>query len=563
MKRALGILIVAGWCSLFAPVSVCGFAPSPTQTRDTTVRSGPLRLTPTADLRTALAGSARSVPEIRWARLSPDGRRFAAIAGKLSRPTRLPPPEVARSFLRTHAELLGIRPERADIEFELVEERRLSTASGVGASTGATTRHYRFAWNPGGVPVHGAFVDVHLAPDGTVSLVGSSLPAVERYEGAFRLSPFAARDAARRGLRADSRTIPAETPRQCWAVGDGIARAAWRVRLLALSPVGAWEILIDAESGRELSRVNQASFADPKPPFIGQGQIYRNHPLASPLTIEPLPHLTYDTLAGLYANVQNEDHFPSRSSVGRHVWPPENTHFDEVMAYYHINSAHDFYKGLGADEVVDKPINVAVHYGDDLDNAYYMPWAGFIVFGDGERYHPLSREDSVIRHEYAHAVVDRIKPMRGGNGAALNEAQADFFAATQTDDPKIGEYVVSKMNRPHMRLLENTAHYPEDIKNEPHDDSLIWSGALWDLRKRCGAADVDRLVFRSFYYYKEDPTWFDGLAALLQADQEHFAGKLRQAIIEVFAGRGFSLDAVGTLTPRDIRAITAFETNPE
>jgi len=235
-----------------------------------------------------------------------------------------------------------------------------------------------------------------------------------------------------------------------------------------------------------------------------------------------------------------------------------------VMAYFHVNRAHDFYRGIASEAIIDRPINVCVHYGDELDNAYYMPWADFIVFGDGgARFHSLAREESVIYHEYAHYIVDKIRPMRGNDGAALNEAQADYFAATQTDDPKIGEYVVSKTNRPYMRLIKNANHYPEDIKHEPHDDSLIWSGALWDLRELCGAAEVDRLVFKSFYYYKEDPTWLDGLAALLQADQEHLGGKLRERILEVFGKRGFVMSGPGSLTTREIRAIARFEGQPE
>ena len=559
MKKILVVLTIAGCAGLFQPASVAGFAPSPTQTEGLSAQPAPTRRSPVPELRRALAAAARSLPDLKWARLSPDGRRLEAMGGTLSRPIRLPPAEVARAFLRQYAELLGVRSDRADLEFEPVDFRRLDSTSDSPSSSARTTRHYRFAWKPGGVPVDGAFVDIHLGPDGTVSLVGSSLPAVDRFAGRFLVSGPAARDAARSALRGDLRIVPAEAPTQCWKAEDGVARAAWRVRQFAHQPVGAWETLIDAETGRELSRANRADFNDPQPPFTGRGQVYLHHPLVSPLTIEPLPNLTHDTLEGLYAGIQNEDHFPSRSSTGQHVWPPENTHFDEVMAYYHVNRAHDFYTGIGGGEVASKPINVCVHYGDDLDNAYYMPWAGFIVFGDGARYHPLSREESVIYHEYAHAIVDRIKPLRGPAGSALNEAQADYFAATQTDDPKIGEYVVSKMNRPYMRLIQNTNHYPEDLECEPHHDSLIWSGALWDLRECCGAADIDRLVFRSLYYSKDEMTWADGLAALLQADQDHFDGKLRERLLEIFGKRGFTVSGPGHLSSREIRAIARFE----
>ncbi|HNV70690.1 MAG TPA: M36 family metallopeptidase, partial [Candidatus Ozemobacteraceae bacterium] len=204
-------------------------------------------------------------------------------------------------------------------------------------------------------------------------------------------------------------------------------------------------------------------------------------------------------------------------------------------------------------------IGVLVWAGDDLDNAYYMPWANAIYLGDGgERFFPLSREESIIYHEYAHAVVDKIQPLRGTEGSAMNEGQADYFACSFSNEPRVGEYVVSKKNRPYLRILEHALHYPEDLQHEPHDDGRIWAGTLWDIRKQLGADVTDRLILRSFFLLKEEPGYLDAILALLEADRQLNAGEHLTVIRDCFQARGYPLDAPNLFSARELKHLIRF-----
>lgn len=67
---------------------------------------------------------------------------------------------------------------------------------------------------------------------------------------------------------------------------------------------------------------------------------------------------------------------------GNFMFAADNTHFDEVNAYYHVNKIHDYFKNLGF-SALDKPLPVVVHYGDSFDNAFFSPEEGKLYFGDG------------------------------------------------------------------------------------------------------------------------------------------------------------------------------------
>src|SRR5258707_1372043 len=109
------------------------------------------------------------------------------------------------------------------------------------------------------------------------------------------------------------------------------------------------------------------------------------------------------------------------------------------MAYYHVNRMHAYFaKSFGFTALDTSPMPVAVYYGENLDNAYYVPWGNYIVLGGGDRYNVLSRDATVMYHEYTHGVTNRISPLGSVSEAApLDEGYSDYFAATVSDDPRI------------------------------------------------------------------------------------------------------------------------------
>lgn len=536
-RLAVTVLMLTGLLALPA----LGFAPTsePVQTPPAVSRTLP----PDPGLLETLASCSAFFPQLEYVRFAPDGQTIEYLQGTLSAPSRYSPAGNADYLLAQVKALFHLPSSRHPGGLKL--KKLLNSGK---------ARHVVYQLHIDGIPVYGATLKVNSNRQGAITSLGSTLPQIKQASDFHLITEAAAVSTARTALAAPQARL--YNTRLVYVMRERVARKAYLVRLGTRTPLGEWEILIDAQTGAELSRRNTVMSARSPATFTGKGNVYRHHPLQGGPTLEPLPWLTRDILHGLYADVQNEDALRSRNAKGEHVYPPENTHFDEAMVYYHMNRMHEYFAAMGF-EKMNAPLLAAVHYGDFLDNAYYMSWANCLVFGDGHRYHPLSREEAVIYHEYAHAALAQIIAMHFGEAGAMNEGQADYFAAALSGDPNIGEYVVSKANRPYLRTLLNTAHYPEDIHNQTHTDSLIWSGALWDLRAVIGS-DCDLLLHKSFFFLKGDPMFIDGLMALLQADREYFQGKYQARIIAAFAKRGISTASPNALDARQIRSLKQF-----
>ncbi len=327
---------------------------------------------------------------------------------------------------------------------------------------------------------------------------------------------------------------------------DGIAVNAIEVAIPSKDPLGDFICIINAADGTVIESKDIMNHADepvPAPVVNPLGSLYVLNPLKCNITNEELTNLTSNGkgLKGKWVNVVNED---TTSAVinasGNYIFDPNDTHFDEVCAYYYINGIHDFLTRFNFTGL-DRAIKVTVHYGTKYDNAYFSPMEGAIALGDGNKLNDLAKEESVSYHEYTHAVTNAMVSMPySAESGAINEAFSDYFACTMTEDSKVGEWAVAKMNRPCIRDMENKTHYPEDIQNEVHYDSNIYGGGLWDLRKALGATVTDKITHFSRNYLKgiKNQKFTDGVNALVAADKEFFNGANADVIKKTFEARG-------------------------
>lgn len=136
------------------------------------------------------------------------------------------------------------------------------------------------------------------------------------------------------------------------------------------------------------------------------------------------------------------------------------------------------------------------------------------VFFQGER--DFAYDGDVVFHEFMHAVTTSLVGKLNSLGldrfgintepGSLNEAWSDYFAAAFTEDPSLGVYASIKggYGEVALRDIDNTASCPEHTIGEIHNDGLIWSGALWEIRSTINksfghdrAIDFDRVVLAS------------------------------------------------------------------
>ena len=394
-----------------------------------------------------------------------------------------------------------------------------------------TARHVTFAHRVQGIRVRGETVAVHVTPDGAVSaLMGTYHPAAVSAD-AVAVDASAATARASAYLGVTGLRAPVKTERVFVPV-DGTLVPAWEVKMASARPLGDFEMVVDARNGAMLGGENRLAHA------TGTGSSYEHHPLAGDATTVSLPDMDDSgTLTGAYAKVLNAKGAGATSATHEYNFQPDDTHFDEVMVYYHLQKIHAYFAGIGFHDR-DKPMEATVHYGDAYDNAFYSPWADNLSFGDGNQLNDLSKEDTVMYHEYTHAVSGSICDLSGEEGGAMNEGYSDYFACNLINDDKIGVWVMHKLGKPWMRIMNNKAHYPEDIHHEVHADSAIFSGSVWDLRTAIGPEKANLIVHKSRYYLGDSPDFARALEGCLAADKDLNAGANAAAIRAAFEGHG-------------------------
>lgn len=197
----------------------------------------------------------------------------------------------------------------------------------------------------------------------------------------------------------------------------------------------------------------------------------------------------------------------------------EVNRLSEINAFYHLNKAWEYFGNLNKDPLsanlpidLSKRVPVMVHAHGDPDNrgnctqgvggmqnAFYDFENDMIFIGDGPcdsayRFRSYALDGGIVRHEYVHLVVNRIYPIINfGEFGAISEGFADYFSLSSLksegfDIDIIGNYMdISGDNRTARHLAEGSPSgkrtMPANWWGEEHEDSLILSQALWDLRK--------------------------------------------------------------------------------
>lgn len=196
---------------------------------------------------------------------------------------------------------------------------------------------------------------------------------------------------------------------------------------------------------------------------------------------------------------------------------------------------------LRADEILSdliKPFDHNVFYQGDRDFAY-----------DGD----------VVFHEFMHAITTTMVGKLNSLGldqwgintepGSLNEAWSDYFAASFTHHPNVGEYASLKdgYGENALRNIDNNARCPDDTIGEIHNDGLIWSGALWQIRslteKSFGepkAFEFDQAVLASLAQAHIDESFKVQSKKLLDTLKERGLPEVLELAEKVFKERGIS-----------------------
>ncbi len=274
--------------------------------------------------------------------------------------------------------------------------------------------------------------------------------------------------------------------------------------------------------------------------------------------------LTNVSLMGFMLGIHlcTEEAVATPDAMGNFLYDPSMPNapddlFAESHMYFHVSGIYAFFKALGFADVNSLPLRSVVNFripidinaGFDIanatnpngtlfafDNAFFLPGAGglipgvdrnfdSIVFGQGSVV-DFAYDGDVISHEFTHAVIGAtsrldmmdldeqgLDPSTGG----MNEAYADYFAAARTGSSAVGEYAATGL--PTMggsiRDVGNMDRCPDALWGEVHQDSLPWSGALWQIRSALGAP-ADRAILAAVMMLPRDADFDDASMLTIQ-----------------------------------------------
>ncbi len=324
-------------------------------------------------------------------------------------------------------------------------------------------------------------------------------------------------------------------------------KLAYRVQLSTFNPMGEWTVYIDAENGELLNYYNEISFAEYVPVVI-KGAVLPKH-ATSQVEYLPLPKIFVSTKDELFVTdeagkailevlgnfdvtlesptyiVRTDDEYmpefsfqPTLDAV-EYILDRTMSSLPITNVFYHVGSIENYFASLGQKKN-EKQLSVTVN--SSLVDAYlrgcgswYNAKLHTIELGRGGCGNGnFSLSSDVIYHEYAHGAVNSIyylKNIPGSESGALNEALADYFAVSKNNDPLFGEQSLAR-----VRNIKNNLTLHSDWTGNLHQDSLIISGALWDMREKLGQETADQLIFDALFFYPQ--SFEDMLYSLILAD---------------------------------------------
>ena len=261
------------------------------------------------------------------------------------------------------------------------------------------------------------------------------------------------------------------------------------------------------------------------------------------------------TLTGAYARVKSSTGKAAVSVGGAFpAYHRDADQFEQVMGYHWVTTAQAYLQHLGFGSTL-RPVNqrqIEVRIDQfGGDNSFFREDKANITLGKGGV--DDAEDAEVVVHEYGHSVQDGQVPGFGTNleSGAIGEAFGDYLAVvvtswaagkpTKTPEACVADWdsVSYTSTAPHcLRRLDESKHYPEDVRGEVHADGEIWSRALWDIRTALGDTRATTLIVEAQFDFAPDTSFRDAAAVTVAAAQRLYGNGAATAVTRAFQARG-------------------------
>lgn len=332
----------------------------------------------------------------------------------------------------------------------------------------------------------------------------------------------------------------------------------WQVRIPSDQPVADWEIFVDASDGQIILAENLLRHLN------GTGRVFNPDPITAlhdpsledeEDAGEAIPAEAYTevelldisevenrvVLTGVWVDTSpTEDR--ARMEQPDFLFTRDNDHFEEGMAYYHIDTRARYLNGLGYRDILPSPQGINVN-GIDADESFYSPFRGLITTGSGGV--DDAEDADVLIHEYGHALLQQILPYwRGGDVLVLSEGWCDYQAGdySLTIDDQFQPMLLFNWDGHNEfwegRILDSDYKYPDILGLNPHDAGQMWSSLLIEVRQANHETDLwNMIAIDHLFSLGDSATVTDAAQALLASDLELAEGIFRPSLIYAFEDR--------------------------
>ncbi|HEV7746580.1 MAG TPA: M36 family metallopeptidase [Pyrinomonadaceae bacterium] len=475
------------------------------------------------------------------------------VWGFRTRARRGRPEIIARDFLKANHKFLALEPHLL---------RRTRVIESLGA------HHIIHQQRLHKVPIHRAYVTVHLDRNGRVYLVKNRAVPRELLQPSadFEISKTTAWQKARRSVTKKPHGAIVIKAEPIWFPLKSKLRPAYKVRVRELKPRGDWLVFVDAKTGLVLGKYDNLASAsgvadvfDPSPVIAlgGTARLLKNGKALTP----PSEAYTRVTLRDL----DNTGHLDGRrvttnTTKGRvqrkdrrFIFTSDHPGFEEVMAYFHIDRAIRYLESMGyrgPRAIFNEPLPVDAN-GTKEDNAWYSPHDRSLTFGLGGI--DEAEDAEIILHELGHAIQDAICPGFGqsAEAAAMGEGFGDYFAASFFAEKKTRRYQTlfaswdgiedGLGDPPFVRRLNEGLTYESfdhSDSGDEHDNGQIWSATLWEVRSALGRDIADRIILEGHFQLDGFTTFARGARAIIDADRNLHRGRHVARLRTIFHLRG-------------------------
>ena len=471
----------------------------------------------------------------------------ALVSGINSAARRGSAPEVARDHLRSNPDRYGIVDPGGTLEtLEVIEGR-------------GGTRTVRFGQRVGDVPVFGAQYLVHMRKTSggletesvnghvftglDVAIAPKVSVAAARQLAATRVRPMIVERSEYKGLT----VLPA---------GEGVLSHRFTLWGSQRGAPAQQEIFINAQNGSTSLSYSGIRFVAPTtaPGRTAHGDTRTLHVFerSGSLEMRDRSRAMWPSDGG-EITTHDVKFSPFYDAVASNIEKTGGNNFNNIADFGAAVDAHhgagetfEYFRALGRNSIDDDGMDIksSVHYSEGNGPYCNAFWDGAqMVYGDCapiETY-PMSADLDVVGHELTHGVTQFTADLVYLNqSGAINEAISDYFgnaidnldtglATGAPNSGEIGEDLCKVANPTNWecplrdmndgRTTDDYLFYLADFDlGGVHDNSTIFSGALWDIRESLPDAEVDRYVYRALAEYMTPlDSFVDGREAVLAA----------------------------------------------